>query len=281
MHQRCVFRSQMAKSSLIFPRKHTCFLIYIFFPSSTSWWKLKLHNHSIFTKPCPLFSILNPPCNCILTTYSVSLCNIGSEFHPLYWTTCWYIYAGYMLVFPHASIHILPLTIKMSNLKTHHLDGCFHKSHFSESNPIQTWGISHSSTARHHFSTDDFLDWFELLNAQYGGKAIKTHQAWISLNKNPRRENREKEKYTRRNKAKGTHKEKDSKNNECVCVCVCVCVCWALEPGGDSPWLMLPLTQPHTDSLLNLNAGQSSVSHLVPNCWRWGEKKEEDSNKDA
>lgn len=46
----------------------------------------------------------------------------------------------------------------------------------------ETCCISQSSTVTHYFSTDDFLDWFELLNAQCG-KGIKTYQAWICLNK--------------------------------------------------------------------------------------------------
>lgn len=43
-----------------------------------------------------------------------------------------------------------------------------------------------------------------------------------------------------------------------------------MEKGAveDSPRLMLPLAQPHADCLLNLNTGQSSVTHLVTNCWK-------------
>ena len=52
-----------------------------------------------------------------------------------------------------------------------------------------------------------------------------------------------------------------------MCVSVSV-VGWIQEPEGDSPRLMLTLAQPHADGLLNLNAGHSSVTHLVPNCSR-------------
>lgn len=58
-----------------------------------------------------------------------------------------------------------------------------------------------------------------------------------------------------------------------VCECVCVLDTRGGE-GGDSPWLMLPLTQPHADSLLNLNAGQSSVTHLVSDCQTGRQKTE-------
>lgn len=40
---------------------------------------------------------------------------------------------------------------------------------------------------------------------------------------------------------------------------------WVPGTGGDSPWLMLLLRQPHADSLLHLDAGHSSVTHLVLN----------------
>lgn len=39
---------------------------------------------------------------------------------------------------------------------------------------------------------------------------------------------------------------------------------------------MLPLTQPHADRLLNLNAGHSSVTHFIPD---WEKKKKKRQTK--
>lgn len=139
-----------------------------------------------------------------------------SVIQPSYWISC----VCWNKTFPHASIHILPFKIKIWQLII--WMAAITRAIFPKATQYsKTCCISQSSTVRHHFSTDDFLDWFELPNAQCG-KAIKTHQAWICLNiKAYGREDWVKEKGTNR-KWQNWCREKERKR---VCVCVCVCGC--------------------------------------------------------
>lgn len=117
---------------------------------------------------------------------------------------------------PCRSCHSLSKSYSEKLSETHHPDGCSHHSHFSKCIPIwkDMWYFpkQYSETSFLHRWLPRLI--WTLINAQCVA-AIKTHQAWIRLNKKHTVQNRVKEKKHWEQRAQG-----DSKNYACVSLCV-------------------------------------------------------------
>lgn len=138
--------------------------------------------------------------------------------------------------------------------------------------PLQPWlrrdGLyfQNAGKATHHFSQDDFRDSFKLHNVR---KAIKTQLSvnyfFLPLPSKAQEEEEDEEDQSHKDTAQKKKKEVHSACLRAHCV-----------KELELPRLVLPLAQPHADGLLDLDAGDSAVAHLVANYCKQKEKHQFD-----